>query len=508
MVRPRRWFVWLTMTALALPVLAALGTAFVVDGRFGWDNLTDLLADADRLGQLSLNTILVAGLAVIISLVMGLPLALLVFRTDVPGRHFWMLVLVATCCLPGYVVVTSWLTIADLHLWNQRVLAAGWVLGLTYLPLVTLICGVALQCVDPTLEQLAMLDARRRRVVWSVTLRQAAWGIFCAALVVVILTISDITVTDILLVRTFTEQVFAEFQLNRTAGPAAAVALPLLAGAVVLGLVVLHLLRDIGETQQQVAEINPIRFPLGRWKLPAVAAVAAVLLLVVAPFASLLRQIPSCRHFLRTLCNVDLELQRSMILGGLAVVIIAVLAWAPAWALVRSRRLRPLVYAWLILLMVTPAPLVGIGITKLMNRPGLFGALYDSPFIVTIALVVRFLPYQVLAMLPSLRAVPVELEEDAFLCGANRWQTIRHVIMPLCRRAALAGCVIVFVLGVGEVGATVLVVPPGPTTLTIHFFTLIHYGVYADAAAICLILTAAVVLPAAVLGICFRRFIH
>jgi iron(III) transport system permease protein len=44
------------------------------------------------------------------------------------------------------------------------------------------------------------------------------------------------------------------------------------------------------------------------------------------------------------------------------------------------------------------------------------------------------------------------------------------------------------VLSLSEIGASFLVVPPGRTTLSIRFFTLIHYGVYPDAAGICLIL--------------------
>jgi iron(III) transport system permease protein len=143
--------------------------------------------------------------------------------------------------------------------------------------------------------------------------------------------------------------------------------------------------------------------------------------------------------------------------------------------------------------MVVPAPLVGIGLAELMNRPGWSGRVYDSPFIVALAFLVRFLPYQTVATVLSLRAVPVILEEDAFVCGATRLQVTRYVVAPLCVGGAVVGALIVLILSLGEVGASVLVAPPGRTTLTIHFFTLIHYGVYADAAAICLILAGLVV---------------
>ena len=42
------------------------------------------------------------------------------------------------------------------------------------------------------------------------------------------------------------------------------------------------------------------------------------------------------------------------------------------------------------------------------------------------------------------------------------------------------------VLCVGEIGSSVLVVPPGWDTVTVRFFTLIHYSLYADVAVLAL----------------------
>ena len=43
-------------------------------------------------------------------------------------------------------------------------------------------------------------------------------------------------------------------------------------------------------------------------------------------------------------------------------------------------------------------------------------------------------------------------------------------------------------IAVGELAATVLVVPPGPTTISVRIFSLIHYGVDDRVASICLAL--------------------
>ena len=49
---------------------------------------------------------------------------------------------------------------------------------------------------------------------------------------------------------------------------------------------------------------------------------------------------------------------------------------------------------------------------------------------------------------------------------------------------------LVFALSMGELGATHLVVPPGYDMLSVRIFTLIHYSVYPDVAAFCLLLLA------------------
>ena len=495
------WVPLLIAFVLASPVIVALAHAFLEDGHLSIAYLGSLASDAPRLLGLVGNTMGVAMIAAVISLTVGVPLSLFVFRTDLPGRKIWALIVLATCCLPPYVVLSSWMSMFDLQVWGLRLLPAGWVLGVSYIPLVSLICGAAFVSIDPTLERLAILDASPWQVVRSVTLKQAAPGIFAAGLVVVVLTVSDIAVTDVMMVRTFTEEVFVEFQLNRTPGPAAAVAVPMVVGVVACGMIILLILRHVGESQEHVEASDPFTYRLGRWRTGLACVVLLGFLLLALPFFSLMRATEGIRHFVQTLEGVSAELGYSLLLGSLAALFAALLAWGPAAVIARRRRCRILLSSWVLGLMVVPAPLVGIGLTELLNQPGWTGWLYDSPFVVVLVLLVRFLPYQVLVVLLAIRSVPVSLEEDAFACGATRLGVARHVIAPLCIPGALLGAMLVLILSLGEVGASVLVVPPGWTTLTIRFFTLVHYGIYADAAAICLILAGIVVLLSTVLAV-------
>ncbi len=90
--------------------------------------------------------------------------------------------------------------------------------------------------VEPELEESALLDAPPWRVLVRVTLRRAIGAIAAAALAVAVLTAGDMTVTDLLQVRTYAEEAFLQYTLGRGPGEAAFVTLPplLLLGILIL----------------------------------------------------------------------------------------------------------------------------------------------------------------------------------------------------------------------------------------------------------------------------------
>jgi ABC-type spermidine/putrescine transport system permease subunit II len=76
-----------------------------------------------------------------------------------------------------------------------------------------------------------------------------------------------------------------------------------------------------------------------------------------------------------------------------------------------------------------------------------------------------------------------------------------HVVLPQIRLGLLAAWVIVFILAFGELGASVLVTPPGESTLPIRTYTLIANAPPSQVAALALLQAAVVFCPLAVLGL-------
>jgi iron(III) transport system permease protein len=74
------------------------------------------------------------------------------------------------------------------------------------------------------------------------------------------------------------------------------------------------------------------------------------------------------------------------------------------------------------------------------------------------------------------------------------------VVLPQIRLVLAAAWVIVFVLAFGELGTSILVAPPGETTLPIRIYTMIANAPPSHVAALALLQALAIFAPIALLG--------
>ncbi len=117
------------------------------------------------------------------------------------------------------------------------------------------------------------------------------------------------------------------------------------------------------------------------------------------------------------------------------------LVTVPFWAnlLVRT-------YAWILLLRnngLVDEVLHGLGLTT-----GPLNVLY-TPTAILIGLVYSYLPFMVLPIYSSLEKLDLRLVEAAFDLGADRRRALTRVIIPLAMPGIVAGCILVFVPGLG-----------------------------------------------------------
>ena len=105
---------------------------------------------------------------------------------------------------------------------------------------------------------------------------------------------------------------------------------------------------------------------------------------------------------------------------------------------------------------------LGSGIDDMFFRAGLVadgqptfgtgGLLWAS---LTLALLT--LPVVIVATEEALAAVPNSMREGSYACGAGKWQTIRHIVLPRALPGIMTGLILAMARGAGEVAPLMLV---------------------------------------------------
>ena len=169
-----------------------------------------------------------------------------------------------------------------------------------------------------------------------------------------------------------------------------------------------------------------------------------------------------------------------------------------AWSMRSSRDVPWLRLAGLSLCFTTPGPLIGIGLIRVLNQPpdsllAPLAHLYDSYFAPWLVQTLRALAPVTLILWAALASVPQAMLDAAATDGTGWWGRLLRIAVPQRWPAVIAAWLVGLAIAVGELAATVLVMPPAPsTTISVRVFQLLHYGVDDRAAAICLVMVIAI----------------
>lgn len=497
-----------TLDAAAL-LIAALGATIVGsllartlhgDGLDAWRTLA---ADLPRWTRLLRATTLAGVSAVLAAAISAIPLAIVVFRSDVRGRALLIGLLILAASLPLSAVAAGILGVIGAERLKGSAVAVGLIHAAAHLPLLVLFLGVGLRQADPDLEHLARSEgAGPIALLRRVTLPAARTSIAAALLFVVVMVMTDYSVSDALLVRTFAEETYTSFALHGRSLEPTLTALPAL---LVLLVPLARLTRGLRRSPARPRAQNHLPIALGAARAPI--TIAAALLVIAAtgvPIGRLLYEIGDPTRLLVDARRFAPELTASLLTGAGAAIAITVLAPPLAWRLV-DRPHGPVLAGWLALLLATPGALVSIGLIEWLNAPGIRGAIYDSPWVLVVAFVIRFLPLAVIACAIALRAVPLEMHHLARAEGCDDAELRARVLRPLCRPFVAPTFLAVLVLCLGELPASVLIAPPGCTTVAARYFGLLHYGQTGEAAALSLLSILLAAVPALIIGCLLAR---
>ncbi|MCC7276671.1 MAG: iron ABC transporter permease [Alphaproteobacteria bacterium] len=515
----------LSAERLLVAVLVALLTVMVIvplvavamTGFNEADGLTlRHFADVFARPRTILNTLAVGVGATAIAITIGGALALILARTNAPGRRLLeRLVIIPLYITPLLTAIAwSWLGSPRGGLVNMAAKNAfgidqlinlqsptGVVLvtALSYVPLPFLLIGGALRGMDPSLEESARVHgasaARTLRVVTLPLILPASLG---SALLVFVQAIGLFSVpavlgmpSDFFVATTEIYRLLDNYPPR--VGQAAAwglVLLVLTASLIALQARILGRRSFVTITgkafRPRTIELGGVRYLLAAlvWLYVALAIVLPVLVLVWAASISFLTidvhmmewSLKHFRYILFQYPKTYLALQNSTLLGFGTATLVVALGLVVSWVVVRTKRpARHYLDQVSMFPLSTPAMVFALGL--LWVYVGIkFLPIYGTIWILLLSYVTHYLPFGVRSASGALRQLHPELEDAARVTGASWSKTMRWVTFPLTRPTLAAAWTLLFIMSMQEVSSSILLYTSRTVVLSVTVFDLWETG--------------------------------
>jgi iron(III) transport system permease protein len=539
------WLTWVVVVGLIVGPFVPLLYASLRDrplyeagGVFTVAAYRELLGDP-AFWDAALNTLQYAVLTTLLAVLAGAALAILVARTDLPGRSVLGRLTLLPLLLPPLGIVLGWIVVWGpggyfTNLFSDRLhlttLPLDTIPGMSVieaarlLPIAYLTCEAALARADSSLEDAARsAGASPLKVLRSVTVPMLRPALLNSGTLIFTLAIASLGIP--LLLGTPRNIKFVSSYLyllwtNASAPDPASVS----AGAMLLLVVATLLLLLRNRLLGAEARFVSVAGRAGRtgllalrgWRWPLAAAFALYLFLstllpvlglalmsivviltpLVAPWHLLTWanwEALGSGEFLRSIQNSALIAVVGAVLTTALVVFATLVAHRSRFPL---RRTLPFVMLYP---RATPGIIIGIGFFWTYLLTGALGDwLRTSIWGIMLSFCIRDLPFAYVVIYPTLARIGEELDRAGRAAGAGWWTTSRRIVLPLLRPAIFASFVLMFVELLNDYDPALFLVKPGTEVIGTTMLSQFIQGTVGPVAALAVVQIAITVVVLAI----------
>jgi iron(III) transport system permease protein len=493
------------------------------------------------------HTLVTAFLGTAISLVLGVPAALLLVLTDLRGKSALVFAFMLPLVIPPQIVAVAWIELIGPASPLLRPLglapAAGTphplygpggislLLGIEHGPLVFLALSAGLRALPGELLEAAQAaGAHPWRILRDVVLPMAGPPLVAGGALAFVSNVGNFGTPALLGIPggygVLTTQIYQKLAGFGPRVLAEVADLSLMLAAIAgLGLLVQGWMNRRGDVGTPAAGRPPQPFFLGIAR-PAVetAVWLGIAVTVMMPLAALLatslvpaygvplgRATATLENYRYIIFAHDAARRaavNSLALAGGAAILLAFIAlpfgYFIAWRRSAAMRVLGIVAEWpyalpgvvlaiaFILVLIHPLPLLGL-------------SLYNTIWILLAAYLARFLALSLRTATAGYRQLDRTLEEAAQMAGAGFLRRLRDIIAPLLAPVLVAGGIVVFLTALNELTLSILLWSSGNETLGIVVFSLEQAGDNLSAAALAMLTVAATLLLMLLAGRLARR---
>jgi iron(III) transport system permease protein len=546
---------WLSAGALVwlavYPTLVLLVSSLATEGGLGLEHYVRAIS-SQGVHRAFVNSIVVATGAAVVGTGLGVVLAWLTVRTDLPAAGFWHAALLLPYMIPPFIGAIAWVYLLSpvgylnrLWMWlsgssHPLLVVYGpvgivFVLALYGYPVPYLVVRAALERMNPSLEEAARVSgAAALRVLREVVAPLALPSVMSGALLLWVSSLANFGIPAVLgfparyfVLPTRIYSTVLNFDMKDNLRVAAALSV-LLAVPAAVALLVQRRAVD-GRSARFVVVAGQAgtgsRTELGRWRwmacvfLGVVVAVGTVLPLGAILLTSLtkaygLAPVPgnlTLEHYWTVLFGVpkvSRAVRNSLWLAAAAATVVVVVAAVLVYVSDRLKWRAGRVLENLVAVpYAVPGTVVAVGMILAYARPlpVVNARLYDTAWILLVAYLARFLAIGVRTVSAALAQVHASLEEAARIGGAGVGKAFRDVVVPIIWPSLRSAWVLVFIPAVAELTLSALLYSVGNETLGVVIYGLHEEGKVTLSAALAFLVTALLLAAHLLLGFRGRR---
>lgn len=465
----------------------------------GWEQFAATLWN-ERTLRMVVRSVGLSAAVTISTLIVGIAAALLVARTDLPGRRAWQVVLGLPLAMPSYVAAWGWIG------WFPELagpVGAWLVLTTISYPYVYFPVLGALRRSDPSLEEVARsLGRRPLHVFFTVTLPEVRIAAVGGGLLVALYVLSDFGAVSIMRFEVLTHSIYRSYRATFDRTPAAVLGCVL----AVLSLVVVSLATRFRrrDHQSRVGGGAPRPAPpiaLGGAAVPVTLALFALMAVTfTAPVRTLVLWMYRGRSTTdwgrwqeATISTLTVGMLAAAVTVAVALPIAILSARYPGHL---SRSVTGLAYAGHAL------PGIVVALSLIFFSIRFATPWYQRTPVLVFAYVVLFLSLALGAIHNAIAQAPPVLDEVARSLGRSQWRAWAAVTLRLSAPGIGVAAALVCLTVMKELPATLLLRPLGMDTLSTRLWSHTESRSYAAAAPY----AAAIVMVAAIPTFMLSRF--
>ena len=462
------------------------------------------------------NTMIYSLGSAVIAIVIGTAQALIVERTNAPGRNLAVFAAIISLGVPHVLYTVAWLLLLgrsgplnDLIAFITQQPQAinvysmwGMILieGIGFVPLTFLLMSAVFRSMDASFEEAAIVaGASPVRAFWEVTIRMGVPAICALAMLIFIRTFESFEVPALVglagninvLTTTIYQSARRTGAMNYGESGAYSICLVLIVTALLIWQN--NLARNAHRYQTITGKgFRPRIVDLGGWRYVCSALLFVLFLLVtVIPAAMLV--FTSFQPFydgisVESFGRMSLDnytvlfgpgsfrdsIANTLILGVATATVVVPFTALCAWLVVRQVKGAVLLDHLTMLPLVFPAIILGVAFLNIFVNMPL--PLYGTLLSIIIASSVRYLSYGMRYAYAGALQIQPDLEGQASVAGASGVSVFRRIVLPLLAPTLVNAWLLVFLLSVQAVSLPLLLVGPGSEVMAVTLFELWQNG--------------------------------